>query len=103
MTYKAVPKRIQVDNGTEFTSKDFDRWAKTNDVMLDFSRPGRPTDNPFVESFNGSYRDECLNINWFLSMEDATQKIEAWRMEYNCFRPHSSLNKITPDEVFLNH
>ncbi len=99
MRYGYTPKRIQVDNGSEFTSKDFDRWARTNNVILDFSRPGKPTDNPFIESFNGSFRDECLNTSWFLSMEDAATKIEEWRSEYNCFRPHSSLNGKTPYEV----
>jgi putative transposase len=103
MKYGVTPKRIQVDNGTEFTSKDFDRWAQTNNVTLDFSRPGTPTDNPFIESFNGSFRDECLNTNWFLAMEDAAQKIEAWRMEYNCFRPHSSLKGMTPDEILTTY
>jgi putative transposase len=103
MKYGVTPQRIQVDNGSEFTSKDFDRWAQTNNVTLDFSRPGKPTDNPFIESFNGSFRDECLNTSWFLSLEDATEKIEAWRMEYNCFRPHSSLNGRTPDEVMEQH
>jgi putative transposase len=68
-------------------------------VTLDFSRPGKPADNPFTESFNGSFRDECLNVNWFLSMEDAINKIDAWKEEYNHFRPHSSLNDMTPNEV----
>ena len=99
MRYGITPKRIQVDNGTEFTSKDFDHWAQTNHVTLDFSRPGKPTDNPFIESFNGSFRDECLNTSWFLSIDDAVEKIEAWRTEYNCFRPHSSLKGMTPKEV----
>lgn len=65
------PERIQVDNGSEFISKALDKWAYENAVTLDFSRPGTPTDNPFTESFNGSFRDECLNTNWFLSLEDA--------------------------------
>lgn len=103
MKYGVTPKRIQVDNGSEFTSKDFDRWAQTNNVTLDFSRPGKPTDNPFIESFNGSFRDECLNTSWFLSLEDAAEKIEAWRIEYNCFRPHSSLKGKTPDEVMTKY
>ena len=97
--YKIIPERIQVDNGSEFISKDFDRWAYENKVILDYSRPGKPTDNPFIESFNGSFRDECLNVNWFLSMDDAAEKIEAWREEYNSFRPHSSLNDLTPNQV----
>ncbi len=93
-----LPKRIQVDNGSEFISKALDKWAYDNQVTLDFSRPGKPTDNAFIESFNGSFRDECLNVNWFLSLEDAREKIEAWRQEYNCFRPHSSLGNKTPEE-----
>jgi putative transposase len=97
--HKIVPERIQVDNGSEFISKDVDRWAYENKVTLDYSRPGKPTDNPFIESFNGSFRDECLNVNWFLSMEDAVRKIDAWKEEYNHFRPHSSLNDMTPNEV----
>jgi putative transposase len=94
-----VPERIQVDNGSEFISKALDRWAYDNKVTLDFSRPGKPTDNAFIESFNGSFRDECLNVNWFLSLEDAQEKIEAWRLEYNTFRPHSSLGDLTPQEA----
>lgn len=94
-----VPKRIQVDNGSEFISKEFDKWAYENGVTLDYSRPGKPTDNPFIESFNGSFRDECLNTHWFLSLEDAYEKINAWVDEYNHFRPHSSLNDQTPAEV----
>lgn len=93
-----VPKRIQVDNGSEFISKDFDKWAYENKVTLDYSRPGKPTDNPFIESFNGSFRDECLNMHWFLSLEDAYEKINVWINEYNNFRPHSSLNNQTPTE-----
>lgn len=94
-----MPNRIQVDNGSEFISKNLDHWAFANNVTLDYSRPGKPTDNPFIESFNGSYRDECLNTNWFLSLPDAKQKIEQWRRDYNGFRPHCSLNDLTPNEV----
>jgi putative transposase len=72
-----VAKRIKVDNGSEFISKALDLWAFENKVALDFSRPGKPTDNAFIESFNGSFRDECLNTNWFLSLEDAKEKIKA--------------------------
>jgi putative transposase len=93
------PERIKVDNGPEFASKDLDMWAYENHVTLDYSRPGRPTDNPFIESFNGSLRDECLNTNWFLSLEDARCKIESWRRDYNEYRPHSSLQGLTPDQV----
>jgi putative transposase len=96
----AIPKKIRVDNGSEFISKVLDKWAYENQVILDFSRPGKPTDNAYIESFNGSFRDECLNTNWFLSMEDAIEKIEAWRAEYNTFRPHSSLGGLTPQEMW---
>ncbi len=95
----AIPEGIRVDNGSEFISKTLDLWAYDNGVTLDFSRPGKPTDNPFIESFNGSFRDECLNAHWFLSLEDAREKIEHWRQEYNAFRPHSSLGGLTPNEV----
>ena len=95
----AVPQRIQVDNGSEFISKAPDKWAYDNKVVLDFSRPGKPTDNPFIESFNGKFRDECLSVNWFLSLDDAKQKIAAWRREYNHERPHMSLNGLTPVEM----
>jgi putative transposase len=94
-----VPARIQVDNGSEFVSKDLDKWAYENKVTLDYSRPGKPTDNPFIESFNGSFRDECLNMHWFLSLEDAYEKITNWVQEYNHYRPHSSLNGKTPAQV----
>lgn len=92
------PGRIQVDNGSEFISKEMDKWAYENQVVLDFSRPGKPTDNPFIESFNGSFRDECLNTHWFLSLEDAQEKIEQWRIDYNELRPHSSLGNVPPNE-----
>ncbi|GAB3989440.1 hypothetical protein GCM10028807_14350 [Spirosoma daeguense] len=98
----AIPQRIQVDNGSEFISKALDLWAYNNGVTLDFSRPGKPTDNPFIESFNGSFRDECLNAHWFLSLEDARDKIERWRQEYNSFRPHSSLGGLTPNEAEMS-
>lgn len=95
---RGVPKTIRVDNGPEFISKALDRWAYENGVTLDFSRPGKPTDNAFVESFNGRLRDECLNVHWFLSIADARAKIEAWRRDYNESRPHTSLGWMTPVE-----
>lgn len=97
------PERIQVDNGSEFISKALDKWAYENGVTLDFSRPGKPTDNALIESFNGSFRDECLNTHWFLSLDDAKKKIEAWRREYNEFRPHSSLGNLTPEQFRDKH
>ena len=100
---RGTPQRIQVDNGSEFISLALDQWAYEQSVMLDFSRPGKPTDNPFIESFNGSLRDECLNVHWFLSLDDARDKIERWRQDYNEFRPHSSLGDQTPSEFRLAH
>ncbi len=95
---RGAPNYIQCDNGSEFISKAMDRWAYENGVTIDFSRPGKPTDNAIIESFNGSFRDECLNTNWFLSIDDARDKIEEWRVDYNEFRPHSSLGGLTPNE-----
>nr|WP_276167402.1 IS3 family transposase [Zobellia alginiliquefaciens] len=95
---EVLPKRVKVDNGSEFISKVLDKWAYENNVELDFSRPGKPTDNPFIESFNGSFRDECLNANWFFSLEDAQEKFDIWREDYNGFRPHSSLGDMSPNE-----
>ena len=97
------PERIQVDNGSEFISKEFDKWAYENEVVLDFSRPGKPTDNALIESFNGSFRDECLNTNWFLSIDDARKKVDTWRRDYNEFRPHSSLGNLTPEQFREKH
>ena len=84
--------------GPEFVSKDVDLWAWTHGVILDFSRPGKPTDNAFAESFNGRVRAECLNAFWFLSLDDARVKCEAWRIDYNEVRPHSSIGNQTPME-----
>ncbi len=95
---KRLPVRIQTDNGSEFISKSLDKWAYEHGVAMDFSRPGKPTDNPFIESFNGSLRDECLNIYWFLLLEDAQDKLDNWRRKYNHERTHSSLNNMTPAE-----
>ena len=92
-------KTIRVDNGPEFIGKDLDLWAYMNGVTLDLSRPGKPTDDAFVESFNGSFRAECLNASWFLSLEDARSKCEAWRQDYNDVRPHSSIGHKAPIEL----
>jgi putative transposase len=90
------PERIAVDNGPEFISKALDAWAYRNGVQLEFSRPGKPTDNAFAESFNGRFRDECLNQHWFASLEEARQTIEAWRIDYNTERPRRGLGQQTP-------
>ena len=95
---RGLPESIFCDNGPEFISKTLDKWAYENGVTLNFSRPGKPTDNALIESFNGSFRDECLNTNWFLSIEDARAKILAWREHYNVSRPHMALNYLTPQQ-----
>ena len=91
-----LPQVITTDNGTEFTSRAVDEWAHRNGVKLDFIRPGKPVENAYIESFNGRLRQECLEENWFMSLEDAKIKIEAWRKDYNEHRPHSSLGDETP-------
>ena len=91
-------KRIRLYNGPEFISEDLDLWAYQHDVVLDFSRPGKPTDNAFAEAFNGRVRAECLTAYWFLSLEDARVKCEAWRRDYHEHRPHSSLGNQIPME-----
>lgn len=84
-------------NGLEFVCKEEDLWAYTNVVVLDFSRPGKPTDEGFIESFNSRFRQECLNEHWFLSTEDAEEKVvEKWRCHYNEERPRSSLGYKPP-------
>ncbi len=98
MLSRGKPATIHCDNGPEFISKVLDQWCYKNKVELDFSRKGRPTDNAYAESFNGRFRDECLNFHWFMSLEDAREKIEGWRKEYNDQRPHTSLNFLTPRE-----
>jgi len=90
------PERIAIDNGPEFISKALDAWAYRNRVQLEFSRPGKPTDNAFAESFNGRLRDECLNQHWFMSLEEVRQTVEAWRLDYNMERPHRALGQQTP-------
>ena len=91
-----LPAKIRVDNGTEFTSKALDHWAYWNGVKLDFSRPGKPGDNAFIESFNASVRRECLSQHWFIDLGDAQRTLDAWKQDYNNVRPHSALNNIPP-------
>jgi putative transposase len=93
-----APKFVFVDNGSEFTGRLMDMWAYHHGVRLDFSRPGKPTDNGLVESFNGTLRDECLNLHWFATITEARSILEAWRRDYNESRPHSSLGDRTPAE-----
>ena len=95
---RELPEKIRVDNGPEFTSKLLDQWAYLNGVELDFIRPGKPTDNAIIESFNGRFRQECLIESGFLSLEDAREKVEEWRQHYNSQRPHGALGNIAPIE-----
>lgn len=90
------PKTIRVDNGSEFISRDLDLWADANGVTLDFSRPGKPTDNGFIEAFNSKLRTECLNAHWFMTLADAREKLEDWRRDYNEVRPHSAIGYNVP-------
>lgn len=92
------PRTITLDNGTEFTSNHFDWWAYQRGIQLDFIAPGKPVENGLIESFNGKFRDECLNMHWFESLQEAQHLIEHWRYEYNEIRPHSSLGNLAPAE-----
>ena len=93
---------ITVDHGPEFEGQVLDAWAYQAGVRLSFIRPGKPVENAYIESFNGRFRDECLNEHWFLTMAHARRSIEAWRIEYNTERPHSSLGNLTPEEYAKN-
>lgn len=95
---RGLPNVIVTDNGSEFTSRAFDTWAYAREIKIDYIQPGRPVQNAFVESFNGTLRDDCLNMHWFLSLADAKRTIEEWRQDYNKVRPHSSLGGLTPAE-----
>lgn len=100
---RGLPELIVVDNGPEFAGKALDSWAYQRGVRLHFIRPGKPVENAYIESFNGKFRDECLNEHWFVDLEDAKSKIETWRIDYNRVRPHSCLDDLTPEEFAENH
>lgn len=95
---RELPKSITVDNGTEFTSKALAEWAYRRGVKLDYTRPGKPTDNGLIEPFNGRLRDEFLNVNEFVTMHDVREKLKAWQDDYNHCRPHGSLGNLTPSK-----
>lgn len=95
---RGPPESFCIDNGSEFTGKVMDQWTHERGIKLDFIRPGKPQENAFIESFNGKLRDECLNENWFVSLEDVRRTIEEWRIDYNENRPHSSLGDLSPNE-----
>jgi putative transposase len=92
------PERIMLDNGPEMIARVLDAWAYEQGIALTFSRPGKPVDNCFVESFHDKFRDECLSVHWFLTLAEARALIESWRQDYNTVRPHSSLGGRTPSE-----
>jgi putative transposase len=92
----AAPDSITLDNGSEFAGRAMEAWAIQNGVQLCFIRPGRPVENGFIESFNGRLRDECLNVEWFMSLEEAREKLAGWRDHYNHRRPHSALDDRSP-------
>ena len=94
--HRGVPHSITVDNGSEFASRVMDAWAYRHGIQLDFIRPGKPVENSFIESFNGRLRDECLNVHVFFTLDDVREKLAQWREDYNCLRPHSSLQDKTP-------
>ena len=95
---EGLPEVVVMDNGPEFAGQALDAWAYRRGVKLRFIEPGKPIQNAFIESFNGKFRDECLNEHWFVSLQDAREKIEAWRRDYNEVRPHSALGNRTPEE-----
>jgi putative transposase len=96
MSRQDYPKNIRVDQGSEFVSRDLDLWAYANKVILDFSRPGKPTDNAFIEAFNSKVRSECLNAHWFMSLDDARSKLEDRRRYYNEESRHSGIGQMVP-------
>lgn len=100
---RGAPERLVLDNGPELTGWALDQWANRRGVSLRFIDPGKPIQNAFCESFNGHFRDECLNQHWFLGLADARGMIEAWRQDYNRSRPHSSLGYQTPEECRQSH
>ena len=95
---RGKPMSLVMDNGPEFAGRVLDAWAYQHGIQLDFIRPGKPIENCFVESFNGKFRDECLNQHWLVSLDEARHVIEAWRLDYNRVRPHSSLGYLPPEE-----
>lgn len=98
-----LPGTIVCDNGTEFTSKAMLKWSLDKGIKLNFIEPGKPTQNAYIESFNGKLRHECLRQHWFESLYEARELVEAWRRDYNHVRPHSSLQYRTPKEVVHEH
>ena len=95
-TLGRLPEKIVCDNGPELTSKAMFFWAKERNIKLQFIQPGKPTQNPFVESFNGKFREYCLDMQWFRTLEEARHEIDSWRKHYNEEKPHSSIGRVPP-------
>ena len=102
-TTRPLPDTLILDNGPEFAGTALDAWAAQHDVHLHFIQPGKPVQNAFIESFNGKFRDECLNEHWFLTLQEAQLVIEAWRREYHEERTHSTIGDVTPQEFIINY
>jgi putative transposase len=96
-----MPEMITVDNGPEFIGEALEAWTHRHGVKLVFNRPGKPVDNTYIESFNGRLRDECLNVNWLMSLDHAREVIGQWQEDCNSIRPHSSLGRLTPEEFLV--
>jgi putative transposase len=101
IAWHGAPKQITIDNGPEFAGQALDAWAYAHEVTLDFIEPGKPAQNGFIESFNGRFRDECLNAHWFASLAHAQSVIHSWKEDYNTQRPHTALKGQTPHEFIL--
>ena len=99
---RPLPETLIMDNGPEFAGTALDAWAAQHGVHLHFIQPGKPVQNAFIESFNGKFRDECLNEHWFVTLQEAQLVIESWRREYNEERTHSAIGDVTPQE-FITH
>lgn len=97
---EGFPMIIIIDNGPEFVSNALDLWAYQKGVKLHFITRGKPVENTFIETFHDKLRKECLDINWFLNLDYAKTVVEQWRIDYNCQRPHSSLDDLTPEEFY---
>ena len=101
--FRGKPGAIRTDQGPEFTARALDQWAYRNGVTLKLIQPGKPTQNGYIESFNGKFRDECLNEHWFSTLAEARAIVTAWRRDYNETRPHSSIGYLTPAEYGARH
>lgn len=95
---RGKPQYIRCDNGPEFISNELEQWAKKNQIEIRFIQPGKPTQNGLIERLNGTLRTECLNLEWFKSLDQLNEKLQNWWMVYNSIRPHSSIGYNTPDE-----